>query len=99
MPLRLPFTASIQYAALATMLVMSIFAFGNVSGLQVMWGRRAPDAREVACGPLFWDRSSTARRQRLWGYHGRRRRAIALVALALVSLSGRPDNKPRLALG
>lgn len=29
------FTASIQYAALATVLVMGIFAFGNVPGLQV----------------------------------------------------------------
>lgn len=28
-------TASTQYAALATILVMGIFAFGNVPGLQV----------------------------------------------------------------
>jgi len=48
------FTASIQYAALATVLVMGIFAFGNVPGLQVYVVQKAeqytPGAVDVASG-------------------------------------------------
>ncbi|KGA99762.1 sugar (and other) transporter family protein [Enterobacteriaceae bacterium ATCC 29904] len=48
------FTASIQYAALATVLVMGIFAFGNVPGLQVYVVQKAeqyaPNAVDVASG-------------------------------------------------
>ena len=48
------FTASIQYAALATVLVMGIFAFGNVPGLQVYVVQKAeqytPAAVDVASG-------------------------------------------------
>lgn len=48
------FTASLQYAALATVLVMGIFAFGNVPGLQVYVVQKAerytPGAVEVASG-------------------------------------------------
>ena len=48
------FTASIQYAALVTVLVMGIFAFGNVPGLQVYVVQKAerytPNAVDVASG-------------------------------------------------
>ncbi|HEY2454834.1 MAG TPA: MFS transporter [Scandinavium sp.] len=48
------FTASMQYAALATVLVMGIFAFGNVPGLQVYVVQKAelytPSAVDVASG-------------------------------------------------
>lgn len=48
------FTAGLQYAALATVLVMGIFAFGNVPGLQVYVVQKAerytPGAVEVASG-------------------------------------------------
>lgn len=48
------FTASIQYAALATILVMGVFAFGNVPGLQVYVVQKAeqytPAAVDVASG-------------------------------------------------
>ncbi|ADO49774.1 MFS transporter [[Enterobacter] lignolyticus] len=48
------FTAAIQYAALATVLVMGIFAFGNVPGLQVYVVQKAevytPSAVDVASG-------------------------------------------------
>lgn len=48
------FTATMQYAALATVLVMGIFAFGNVPGLQVYVVQKAeqftPNAVDVASG-------------------------------------------------
>lgn len=48
------FTASLQYAALGTVLVMGIFAFGNVPGLQVYVVQKAelytPSAVDVASG-------------------------------------------------
>ncbi|WP_031524102.1 MFS transporter [Siccibacter colletis] len=48
------FTVSIHYAALVTVLVMGIFAFGNVPGLQVYVvqkaGEYAPGAVDVASG-------------------------------------------------
>ncbi|HEX4503404.1 MAG TPA: MFS transporter [Scandinavium sp.] len=48
------FTASMQYAALATVLIMGIFAFGNVPGLQVYVVQKAelytPSAVDVASG-------------------------------------------------
>ncbi|WP_038900346.1 MFS transporter [Dickeya dadantii] len=48
------FTASIQYAALATVLAMGVFAFGNVPGLQVYVVQKAeqyaPHAVDVASG-------------------------------------------------
>ncbi|MBE8432601.1 MFS transporter, partial [Leptospira interrogans serovar Pomona] len=47
-------TASTQYAALATILVMGVFAFGNVPGLQVYVVQKAeqftPNAVDVASG-------------------------------------------------
>ncbi|MGL4723860.1 MAG: MFS transporter [Scandinavium sp.] len=48
------FTALLQYAALATVLVMGVFAFGNVPGLQVYVVQKAelytPSAVDVASG-------------------------------------------------
>lgn len=48
------FTASSHYLALATLLVMGIFAFGNVPGLQVYVVQKAerytPNAVDVASG-------------------------------------------------
>lgn len=48
------FTATLHYAALATILVMGIFAFGNVPGLQVYVVQKAelftPNAVDVASG-------------------------------------------------
>lgn len=48
------FTATLHYAALATVLIMGIFAFGNVPGLQVYVVQKAeqytPGAVEVASG-------------------------------------------------
>ena len=48
------FTATMQYAALATVLVMGIFAFGNVPGLQVYVVQKAeqftPNVVDVASG-------------------------------------------------
>lgn len=48
------FTATMHYAALATVLVMGIFAFGNVPGLQVYVVQKAeqftPNAVDVASG-------------------------------------------------
>jgi predicted MFS family arabinose efflux permease len=40
-------TASIQYAALATVLVMGIFAFGNVPGLQVYVVQKRSSIRQA----------------------------------------------------
>ena len=47
-------TASVHYAALATVLVMGVFAFGNVPGLQVYVVQKAeqytPGAVDIASG-------------------------------------------------
>ncbi|GKX57057.1 MFS transporter [Leminorella grimontii] len=50
----LQFTVSVQYAALVTVLIMGVFAFGNVPGLQVYVVQKAeqyaPNAVDVASG-------------------------------------------------
>ncbi|GKX58822.1 MFS transporter [Leminorella grimontii] len=50
----LQFTVSVQYAALVTVLLMGVFAFGNVPGLQVYVVQKAeqyaPNAVDVASG-------------------------------------------------
>lgn len=107
------FTASIQYAALATVLVMGIFAFGNVPGLQVYVVQKAeqyaPDAVDVASGlNIAAFNVGIAMGSVIGGqtvaHIGLAQTpwigaVIVAVALVLVSLSGRLDSKPRLALG
>ncbi|HBI09435.1 MAG TPA: MFS sugar transporter [Franconibacter pulveris] len=107
------FTASIQYAALATVLVMGIFAFGNVPGLQVYVVQKAeqyaPDAVDVASGlNIAAFNVGIAMGSVIGGqtvaHIGLAQTpwigaVIVAVALVLVSLSGRFDSKPRLALG
>lgn len=107
------FTASIQFAALATVLVMGIFAFGNVPGLQVYVVQKAeqyaPDAVDVASGlNIAAFNVGIAMGSVIGGqtvaHIGLAQTpwigaVIVAVALVLVSLSGRLDSKPRLALG
>ncbi|KMV36463.1 MFS transporter [Franconibacter pulveris 601] len=107
------FTASIQYAALATVLVMGIFAFGNVPGLQVYVVQKAeqyaPDAVDVASGlNIAAFNVGIAMGSVIGGqtvaHIGLAQTpwigaVIVAIALVLVSLSGRLDSKPRLALG
>ncbi|WP_029590850.1 MFS transporter [Franconibacter pulveris] len=107
------FTASIQYAALASVLVMGIFAFGNVPGLQVYVVQKAeqyaPDAVDVASGlNIAAFNVGIAMGSVIGGqtvaHIGLAQTpwigaVIVAVALVLVSLSGRLDSKPRLALG
>lgn len=107
------FTASIQYAALATVLVMGIFAFGNVPGLQVYVVQKAeqyaPDAVDVASGlNIAAFNVGIAMGSVIGGqtvaHIGLAQTpwigaVIVAVALVLVSLSGRLDSKPKLALG
>lgn len=107
------FTASIQYAALATVLVMGIFAFGNVPGLQAYVVQKAeqyaPDAVDVASGlNIAAFNVGIAMGSVIGGqtvaHIGLAQTpwigaVIVAVALVLVGLSGRLDSKPRLALG
>jgi len=103
------FTSSVQYAALATVLVMGIFAFGNVPGLQVYVVQKAeqytPNAVDVASGlNIAAFNIGIALGSIIGGqtvqHAGLAQKpwigaVIVLVALLLVGLSGRLD-KPAL---
>ena len=105
------FTASIQYAALATVLVMGIFAFGNVPGLQVYVVQKAeqytPGAVDVASGlNIAAFNIGIALGSVIGGqtveHYGLDQTPwigalIVLVALLLVVLSGRLDKPQRCA--
>lgn len=107
------FTASIQYAALATVLVMGIFAFGNVPGLQVYVVQKAeeytPSAVDVASGlNIAAFNIGIALGSVIGGqtveHYGLAQTpwigaVIVLVALLLIALSGRLDKTHRLVLG
>lgn len=107
------FTASIQYAALATVLVMGIFAFGNVPGLQVYVVQKAeeytPSAVDVASGlNIAAFNIGIALGSVIGGqtveHYGLAQTpwigaVIVLVALFLIALSGRLDKTHRLVLG
>ena len=102
-------TASIHYAALATVLVMGIFAFGNVPGLQVYVVQKAeqytPGAVDVASGLNIAAFNIGIALGSIVGGQTVERYGLAqtpwigavivLVALLLVVLSGRLDKSPR----
>lgn len=105
------FTASIQYAALATVLVMGIFAFGNVPGLQVYVVQKAeqytPAAVDVASGlNIAAFNVGIALGSIIGGqtveHYGLAQTPwigamIVIVALVLTGLSGRLDKTARVA--
>ena len=107
------FTASMQYAALATVLVMGVFAFGNVPGLQVYVVQKAeeytPSAVDVASGlNIAAFNIGIALGSIIGGqtveHYGLAQTpwigaVIVLVALLLIGLSGRLDKTPRVVLG
>lgn len=107
------FTASIQYAALATVLVMGVFAFGNVPGLQVYVVQKAeeytPAAVDVASGlniaafNVGIALGSVVGGQTVEHYGLAQTpwigALIVVVALLLTALSGRLDKPVRVALG
>lgn len=102
-------TASIHYAALATVLVMGVFAFGNVPGLQVYVVQKAeqytPGAVDVASGLNIAAFNVGIALGSIVGGQTVERYGLAqtpwigamivLVALLLVVLSGRLDKLPR----
>ncbi|MDU6926192.1 MFS transporter [Franconibacter helveticus] len=106
------FTASLHYAALVTVLVMGIFAFGNVPGLQVYVVQKAeqyaPDAVDVASGLNIAAFNVGIALGSITGgqtvaHIGLAQTpwigaVIVAVALGLVMLSGRLDSKLRAAL-
>ena len=103
------FTANLHYAALATVLVMGIFAFGNVPGLQVYVVQKAeqytPGAVDVASGlniaafniGIALGSVIGGQTVELYGLAQTPwiGALIVLVALLLVVLSGRLDKSPR----
>ncbi|HHH3394781.1 TPA: MFS transporter [Klebsiella aerogenes] len=103
------FTANLHYAALATVLVMGIFAFGNVPGLQVYVVQKAeqytPGAVDVASGlniaafniGIALGSVIGGQTVELYGLAQTPwiGAVIVLVALLLVVLSGRLDKSPR----
>ena len=107
------FTASMQYAALATVLVMGIFAFGNVPGLQVYVVQKAeqytPAAVDVASGlNIAAFNIGIALGSVIGGqtvaYYGLAQTPwigalIVLIAFLLIGVSGRLDKPARVALG
>ena len=107
------FTASMQYAALATVLVMGVFAFGNVPGLQVYVVQKAeeytPAAVDVASGlNIAAFNVGIALGSVIGGqtvaHYGLAQTPwigalIVVVALLLTLLSGRLDKTARVALG
>ena len=107
------FTASVQYAALATILVMGVFAFGNVPGLQVYVVQKAeqytPAAVDVASGlNIAAFNVGIALGSVIGGqtveHYGLAQTPwigalIVVGALLLTGLSGRLDKAARVALG
>ncbi|STD21711.1 major facilitator superfamily protein [Enterobacter asburiae] len=107
------FTASVHYAALVTVLVMGIFAFGNVPGLQVYVVQKAelytPNAVDVASGlNIAAFNIGIALGSIIGGqtvaHVGLTQTpwigaVIVLVAFLLIGLSGRLDKPARVALG
>lgn len=107
------FTASMQYAALITVLVMGVFAFGNVPGLQVYVVQKAelytPNAVDVASGlNIAAFNIGIALGSIIGGqtveHFGLTQTpwigaVIVLVAFLLIGLSGRLDKPTRVALG
>ncbi|EED9438344.1 TPA_asm: MFS transporter [Salmonella enterica subsp. enterica serovar Abortusovis] len=105
-------TASTQYAALATILVMGIFAFGNVPGLQVYVVHKAeqftPNAVDVASGlNIAAFNIGIALGSVIGGqtvaHYGLAQTPwigalIVLVAFLLMGVSGRLDKPVRIAL-
>lgn len=105
-------TASTQYVALATILVMGIFAFGNVPGLQVYVVQKAeqftPNAVDVASGlNIAAFNIGIALGYVIGGqtveHYGLAQTPwigalIVLVAFLLVGVSGRLDKPVRIAL-
>ncbi|NPE57532.1 MFS transporter [Dickeya dadantii] len=103
------FTASIQYAALATVLAMGVFAFGNVPGLQVYVVQKAeqyaPHAVDVASGLNIAAFNVGIALGSVIGGQTVARGGLAqtpwigavivAVALLLITLSGRLDRQPR----
>ncbi|MBB1200533.1 MFS transporter [Enterobacteriaceae bacterium 89] len=106
------FTASVQYAALATVLVMGIFAFGNVPGLQVYVVQKAelytPAAVDVASGlNIAAFNVGIALGSIIGGqtveHYGLAQTPwigafIVMVAFLLIGISGRLDKPARVAL-
>lgn len=102
-------TASVHYAALATVLVMGVFAFGNVPGLQVYVVQKAeqytPGAVDIASGLNIAAFNIGIALGSIVGGQTVERYGLAqtpwigamivLVALLLVVLSGRLDKLPR----
>ena len=102
-------TASVHYAALATVLVMGVFAFGNVPGLQVYVVQKAeqytPGAVDIASGLNIAAFNVGIALGSIVGGQTVERYGLAqtpwigavivLVALLLVVLSGRLDKSPR----
>ncbi len=101
-------TASIHYAALATVLVMGVFAFGNVPGLQVYGAKSRTvhaGAVDVASGLNIAAFNVGIALGSIVGGQTVERYGLAqtpwigamivLVALLLVVLSGRLDKLPR----
>ena len=107
------FTASVQYAALATILVTGVFAFGNVPGLQVYVVQKAeqytPAAVDVASGlNIAAFNVGIALGSVIGGqtveHYGLAQTPwigalIVVGALLLTGLSGRLDKTARVALG
>ncbi|WKV52421.1 MFS transporter [Dickeya fangzhongdai] len=103
------FTASIQYAALATVLAMGVFAFGNVPGLQVYVVQKAeqyaPHAVDVASGLNIAAFNVGIALGSVIGGQTVARGGLAqtpwigavivAAALLLITLSGRLDRQPR----
>lgn len=106
-------TASMQYAALATILVMGIFAFGNVPGLQVYVVQKAeqfiPNAVDVASGlNIAAFNVGIALGSVIGGqtveHYGLAQTPwigalIVLAAFLLMGISGRLDKPARITLG
>ncbi|HHW4415998.1 MFS transporter [Citrobacter freundii] len=106
-------TASTQYAALATILVMGIFAFGNVPGLQVYVVQKAeqftPNAVDIASGlNIAAFNVGIALGSVIGGqtveHYGLAQTPwigalIVLAAFLLMGISGRLDKPARITLG
>ena len=105
------FTASMHYMALATVLVMGVFAFGNVPGLQVYVVQKAeqyaPSAVDVASGLNIAAFNVGIALGSIIGGQTVERcglaqtpwigAAIVLLALMLLGISGRLDKSAKVA--